>query len=80
MIIKITYVGILDSVHGMWCGFKPEGLIVEEERLVLYPRDGYILKNKLTNEECSAVWIPTEEAQNDWEEVEFPEEPEELEE
>ena len=70
MQIKITYVGTLNGVHGMWCGFKPEGAIIEEERLVLYPVEGYELRNKISGEIVSAVWLHSAEQQEDWEEVE----------
>lgn len=69
MQIRITYVGTLNGVHGMWCGFCPEGVEVEEERLVLYPAEGYMLKNKISEEVVSAVWIQSAEQQEDWEEV-----------
>ena len=75
MQIKTTYVGTLNGVHGMWCGFCPEGVIVEEERLVLYPAEGYELRNKISGETLSAVWLHSAEQQEDWEEVEI-EEPE----
>lgn len=78
MEIRTTYVGTLNGVHGIWCGFCPEGVVVEEERLVLYPATGYLLKNKISEEEVSAVWIQSAEQQADWEEVEIPEEPEEV--
>lgn len=76
MEIKITYVGTLNGVHGMWCGFKPKGIKVEEERLVLYPVQGYELRNKMSGETLSAVWLSSTEQQEDWEEVEIPEGPE----
>ena len=37
MIIKTTYVGMLNGVHGIWCGFLPEDVIVEKEIPVYYP-------------------------------------------
>lgn len=43
MIIKITYIGILDGIHGIWCGFLPEGVIVEKEINVYYPDEGKVL-------------------------------------
>ena len=46
MKIKITYVGILNRKRAMTCGFKPEEIIVEEERSVLFPEEGKeLLKN-----------------------------------
>ena len=77
MFIKTTYIGILNGVHGMWCGFKPEGLIIEEERLILHPDEGYVLQNKNTNDIERTVWIKNESEQNDWEEIPEPEEDEE---
>ena len=34
MEIKISYVGTLNGVSGIWCGFCPEGVEVTEERQV----------------------------------------------
>lgn len=42
MQVKITYKGYKDGVYGIYCGFKPEGLIVEEEISVYYPDEGKI--------------------------------------
>ena len=39
---KITYKGILNGIHGLWCGFKPENLEVEEEITVYYPDAGKV--------------------------------------
>ena len=69
MFTKTTYIGTLNGVHGIWCGFLPEGVVVEEERLVLYPEEGYDLKNKISEEIVSAVWIQSAEQQQDWEEI-----------
>ena len=74
MQIKTTYIGILNNVHGMWCGFKPEGLEITEERQVLYPDEGYdLLKD---GERFSSVWLKDGDSQENYEEVEQ-EEPEE---
>ena len=50
---KITYKGILNGVHGLWCGFKPEGVEVEEEIKVYYPDEGKIFTKD--DEEFSVV-------------------------
>ena len=50
---KITYKGILNGVHGLWCGFKPEGVEIEEEIKVYYPDEGKIFIKD--DEEFSAV-------------------------
>lgn len=42
MIIKITYIGTLDGICGIWCGFLPEGVIVEKEINVYYPDEGKV--------------------------------------
>lgn len=70
MEIRITYIGTLNGIKGMWCGFKPEGAIITEARTVLYPSEGYTLKNKTTGEEEPSVWLKSESLQTDWEEVE----------
>ena len=74
MFTKNTYVGTLDGVHGMWCGFKPECAEVSEIRLVLYPELDYELRNISTGERFTAVWLKDGDNENNYEEV-TPEEP-----
>ena len=69
MYIKITYVGILDGVPGMWCGFCPEGAVIEEERQVLYPEVNYSLRRIATLEVFSAVWLQNGDVQENYEEI-----------
>lgn len=69
MEIITTYIGTLDGVNGIWCGFKPEGAIITEEKTVMRSELGYILKNKETEEKKYTVIIQTPEEQNDWEEI-----------
>ena len=38
----ITYKGKLNGVSGLWCGFCPEGVEVEEEITVYKPEDGKV--------------------------------------
>lgn len=52
---KTTYKGILNGVSGLWCGFKPEGLEVEEEISVLCADEGKILEHKKTHEQTTSV-------------------------
>ena len=73
MQIKITYIGILDDIAGMWCGFCPEGATITEERQVLYPADGYMLKRIATEEILSSVWLKDGDTQENYEEVEMQE-------
>lgn len=42
MIVKTTYIGTLNGIHGIWCGFLPEGVIVEKEIPVYYPDEGKV--------------------------------------
>lgn len=70
MYIKITYIGTLNGVNGMWCGFKPEGLEVTEERQVLYAEEGKTLKNLKTDETSDAVWLKDDDVQENYEEIE----------
>jgi len=69
----ITYKGILNGVHGLWCGFKPEGLEVLEQITVYRPDEG---KEFLKGEErFSAVVLQPGEKIEDYEEVDALPEP-----
>lgn len=70
MYIKITYIGTLDGVAGIWCGFKPEGAIITEEREVLYPEEGYELKRISDGERFSAIWLKDSDVKENYIEVE----------
>lgn len=39
-----TYKGVLNGTRGLWCGFKPEGLEVEQEITVYRPDEGKAFK------------------------------------
>lgn len=69
MYIKTTYIGTLDGNKGMWCGFLPEGVVVEEERQVLYPEEGNSLRRIATQEVFSAVWLQNGDTQENYEEI-----------
>ena len=69
MQIKVTYIGTLDGIPGMWCGFCPEEAVITEERNVLYPAEGYSLKRIATEEIFSAVWLKDGDTQENYEEV-----------
>ncbi len=79
MQIRITYVGTLNGVSGIWCGFKPEGAIITEERPVLYPDSGYELEHIETKERFSAVWLKDGDSEENYIEVPY-EEPTQVEE
>ena len=58
MKIKITYVGTINGISGLWCGFKPDNAVITEERPVLYADEGYTLIRKSDFEDVgSSVWI-----------------------
>lgn len=42
MNIKTSYVGELNGIKGIWCGEKPEGLIVEKEVPVYWADEGKV--------------------------------------
>lgn len=69
MYIKTTYIGTLDGVPGMWCGFCPEEAVITEERQVLFPAEGYSLKRIATEEVFSAVWLKDGDVQTNYEEI-----------
>lgn len=70
MQIKITYCGTLNGVYGIWCGFLPEGVIVEEERPVLYADEGKILERISDKERMNCVWLRDGDVQENYMEVE----------
>lgn len=70
MYIKTTYIGTLDGVAGIWCGFKPEGAIITEERDVLYPEEGYELERISDGERFSAIWLKDGNVKENYIEVE----------
>lgn len=69
MKINRSYKGVLNGVSGVWCGTKPEGLDVIEERLVLYADEGYILQNIETNEMSVYFCIEKEEDTQKYKEI-----------
>lgn len=67
MQIKITYVGTLNGINSIWCGFKPEGAIITEERPVLYADDGKVLIRKADNENVgSSIWLQGEDNESNY--------------
>ena len=75
MYTKITYIGTLNGIFEIWCGFKPEGAIITEERVVLYPEIGYELERISDGERFSAVWLKEEDSQENYKEVKAEEPP-----
>lgn len=71
MRIVKTYVGTLDGVSGMWCGFKPDGAEITEVRDVLFPDDGQELEKD--GETFSAVWLKDGDTKFNYKEIEIKE-------
>lgn len=68
MEIRTTYV----CNGAMYCGFKPEGAEVIEERQVLYPASGYELERISDKEHFSCVWLKDGDVQENYIEIEAP--------
>lgn len=77
MQVKTTYKGYINGVYGIYCGFKPEGLIVEEEIPIYYPDEGKVLVKD--GEEYTAVVLQEGETIEEYTEVEKAEDEEETE-
>lgn len=72
MNIRITYVGILNNKKAMTCGFKPEDMIVTEERSVLFPEDGKELIKD--GKRYPSVWLKGNDTSENYLEVDIEEE------
>lgn len=67
MEIRTTYKGTKDGVYGIYCGFKPDGLDVEEEIPVYYPdKDKVFIKD---GKEYVAVVLQDGESIEDYKET-----------
>ena len=66
---KITYRGTLNGIQGVWCGFKPKGVKVEEKITVYRPDEGKIFKKG--DEEFDCVILQEDESIEDYQEVEI---------
>lgn len=65
MEIKTTYV----CDGAIYCGFKPKGAKVKEERQILYPIKDYKLQDK-DGKRHSSVWLKDGDSQENYTEVE----------
>jgi len=70
MIVKTTYIGTLNGVHGIWCGFKPDGAIITKEIPILYPEVEKKLRKKGDEELLDFVILNEDNKEEDYEEVE----------
>lgn len=64
-----TYVGTLNGVSGMWCGFKPEGAEIKEVRDILLPDDGQELEKDGVR--MSSAWLKDGDTRFNYKEVEI---------
>lgn len=64
-----TYVGTLNGVSGLWCGFKPEGAEITEVRDILLPDDGQELEKDGVR--MSSAWLKDGDTRFDYKEVEI---------
>ena len=68
---KITYKGYIDGVYGIYCGFKPDNLEIEEEVTVYYPDENKVFIKD--GEEYGAGVLKEGESIADYDEVEVTE-------
>lgn len=67
MEIKTTY--ICDGA--IYCGFKPDGVEVKEERQILRPAKGYKLERKSDKQQFNSVWLKEGDTEENYIEVEY---------
>lgn len=75
MYTTITYLFEKDDVKGLACGYKPEGVILEE-RVILHAEDSYTLY-KGEEEVGGAIWLKDGDTADNYTEKELPSKPEE---
>lgn len=71
MRVKTTYVGIKDGIKGIWCGSKPKGVEITEERKVLVPKAGYELEKDGVR--YGGVWLKDDDVKENYNEVKIEE-------
>lgn len=64
-----TYVGTLNGVSGMWCGFKPDDAEITEVRDILLPDDGQELEKDGVR--MSSAWLKDGDTRFNYKEVEL---------
>lgn len=74
MEIRTTYIGkILKNdkfVKGIWCGYKPENAIIEDEKKILYPDKNKLLRRKGTEVTFPYIRIFEDSTKDEFEEIE----------
>lgn len=64
-----TYKGTLNGIYGVYCGYKPEGLIVEEETTFYRADEGKIFQRKTDGLKFKDVFLEDGETIDDYEEI-----------
>jgi len=64
-----TYVGTLNGVSGLWCGFKPDDAEITEVRDILLPDDGQELEKDGVR--MSSAWLKDGDTRFNYKEVEL---------
>lgn len=75
MYIKKTYIGTLNGITGIWCGFKPENAKIDDIKYILYPEDGYLLQHKETHLIYGSVSLEDGRKRGDYNEIPESEQP-----
>lgn len=74
MKINTTYIGKFEKngklIPGIWCGDKPENVLISETRNYLVPEEGKILRLKETELMFSTVWLKDGDVAENYEEIE----------
>jgi len=71
MEIRFTFEGTLNGVQGVWCGFKPVGVVVTKVIPILYPDKDKKLRKKGDEELLDFVILKDGIKEEDYEEVEI---------
>ena len=74
MKINNVYIGKFEKngklIPGIWCGDKPENVLISETRNYLVPDEGKILKHKETELLFDTVWLRDGDVAENYEEIE----------
>ena len=66
---RITYKGTLNGVKGIWCGFKPDEAVIEQEFNILYPAKDMLLRRKGEEQTHHSVILKDVDSMDNYEEV-----------
>ena len=67
---RITYKGTLNGIKGIWCGFKPEEAVIEQEFNILYPAEKKLLRKKGEEQTYHSVVLLDGDSMDNYKEVE----------